>query len=288
MSKFGFNKIYYLNADVDNSTHNDLYLSIKGQFLRNDIDVEYWFCRTKSELKDALCKFIDDSKKGIYPLIHLSCHGSDKGILLPSKGRYSWSELGSKLSKINLESKNNLFVIFACCYGAYFIKSMIEKFRRQRNELRAPVYGYIAYPGEIALGEIEIKFYEFYKELVNDVSKNIFDLENPISCLNENSKFKYEFMSCSILFENLVTMLIRLHYSNMNTPIKRINLIIDHLFIRYRETGIWPTNDDYNYYNKLIVDKKQYEKYYNEKATKYFMLDLYPENKGRFKKVIVK
>lgn len=144
----------------DSQTGRRLYENIEILKIRNahQLKVEYKDICSKKELFAYLSQLIEESSKGLWPLIHLECHGlsCQTGISLGDESSVLWEELYPYFSVINENSKLNLIFVAGLCYGA----SAIELFSQID---RAPFFMSIGPTEQINTEEIETSFFEFYK-----------------------------------------------------------------------------------------------------------------------------
>lgn len=78
---------------------------------------QYVHLSMKEELL-TLLSGLGDHSEHVYPIIHIACHGSDKGLELLSD-TVLWREFQMEMCQININSKNHLNLIMAMCFGAF-------------------------------------------------------------------------------------------------------------------------------------------------------------------------
>jgi hypothetical protein len=113
------------------------------------------------ELRAALSSLADRCRKGLRPILHFDCHGSeDYGLWLAPSGDFlGWQELAAWLREINVAAENNVCCIFGVCFGLHLSTALsITK--------PTPYFLTIAPEGEIAVGELETRFPSFYEYLL--------------------------------------------------------------------------------------------------------------------------
>lgn len=65
------------------------------------------------------------ARLGARPLLHLDMHGSKEGLAIAGSGELApWPQVMSRLQKINIATKGNLFVVAGVCYALHAIKSI--------------------------------------------------------------------------------------------------------------------------------------------------------------------
>jgi hypothetical protein len=152
-------------------------LSIKPE------EIIYKKLNAKEDIYDFLLKIESESREK-HPIIHFEMHGcedclsttdfysgpKDSGKLI------SWRDLGYFLRRINIQTKNELFVTLAVCVGA----SLIRSFSSCRA---APVSCYIGSYSEIIVPNLVLSYNAFYKSFLTDG-----DLNKATSVINQMSK----------------------------------------------------------------------------------------------------
>lgn len=113
-----------------------------------------------SEFLNALELINEQTKNGLRPILHIEAHGDEQlGIQIAMSGEHiPWTELLQKLQEINKNSKNNLGVVMASCFGLYAIKPL-------RIEEPCPFYFLIGSDEQISAGYIRDAMKLFYLEL---------------------------------------------------------------------------------------------------------------------------
>jgi len=115
--------------------------------------------KTPIDLQEALQAVLRSAKEdGLIPWIHLEGHGLDdeSGFVTSSGYPISWETLKNLLIPINVETKLNVMLICATCYGASFVSAM-------GITDRAPLLGLIGPTRELTAGEVELDFTAFYR-----------------------------------------------------------------------------------------------------------------------------
>ena len=113
-------------SDLQTATH------LRDSLLDSGIPKDY--CRyfkinEPEELLTLLEEIREQCTHGLRPIIHVEAHGNKtEGIQVSTEGKYvPWEQLLPKFREINKESKNNLGVVMAACYGLYAIKPLSIK-----------------------------------------------------------------------------------------------------------------------------------------------------------------
>ena len=94
-------------------------------------------------------------------LIHFEMHGSEnrEGLILADNSFISWFEITELLRIININSKNQLYVTMATCYGRYI-------FRGMEMDKKTPFSGYISASKEVIVEEILGDFKILFEDLI--------------------------------------------------------------------------------------------------------------------------
>lgn len=121
---------------------------------------QYFKVESESHFFTVLEKINEHTKNGFRPILHIEAHGDkDSGIRIAASGEFvSWSKLLPKLQEINGNSKNNLGVVMAACFG-------LNALRPLRIEDPCPFYFLIGSEFEVPAGYIDDALKEFYIEL---------------------------------------------------------------------------------------------------------------------------
>jgi hypothetical protein len=246
----------------DSQTGRRLYEDIKmlNIFYARRLKMEYMDICCKEELFAYLSQLKEESSKGLWPLIHLECHGlsCQTGISLGDGSSVLWQELYPYFSAINKNTKLNLILVAGLCYGAYFSElfSPIDK---------APFLMAIGPTKQIKNEEIETSFLEFYKSYF--CSSNGTEAGNKLINRKLDEGYFYITMATTIFKKFFKAFLFELNNQN---DIEKI----------IRETTI---NGNTHYLIDGHTKYKYCEAVFNRYYDKFFMVDLYPENKDRFK-----
>ena len=112
-------------------------------------------------------------KKGLNPIIHFVCHGTDDGEYLVLNNHDSnvfvpWDRVCQKLERINVLNKNNTFVTMCICHGFNILKKILLDKKR-----RIPFCGLISSPDSISNVDAEIRYSDFYISLLTNADVSI-------------------------------------------------------------------------------------------------------------------
>ena len=114
-----------------------------------------------AEMLAVLSTLASRCRKGLRPILHFDCHGSEtSGLLLaPSGDHLDWPALADALREINVAADNNVCCIFGVCFGMYLSMEL-------SLSNPAPYFLTIAPEEEIEVGELEARFPPFYERLI--------------------------------------------------------------------------------------------------------------------------
>lgn len=120
----------------------------------------YFKVESASQFLALLEHINEQTKDGLRPILHIEAHGDEQlGIQIAASGEMiSWPQLLPKLQEINKNSKNNLGVVMAACFGLYAIKPL-------RVEEPCPFYFLIGSDEPVSSGYIDDAMKLFYLEL---------------------------------------------------------------------------------------------------------------------------
>ncbi|MCH8618019.1 hypothetical protein [Undibacterium sp. TS12] len=94
------------------------------------------------------------------PIVHFDTHGhKDAGIYVDGEGAYAdWNTLAEKLRAININTKNNLAVVGATCFGLQAIKPI-------SIQTEVPFFLLLAPEDDVTVGFLEDNVPNFYRTL---------------------------------------------------------------------------------------------------------------------------
>src|ERR1700677_1874142 len=83
-----------------------------------DLDAKVYYIVDRADLKKILTQILhSDIKKGGSPILHFEVHGDKNGFELRDGSFVPWTDFGPALAVLNLATRFNLLVVFACCNG---------------------------------------------------------------------------------------------------------------------------------------------------------------------------
>lgn len=216
--KFIENEIYFSNIYIIQSL--DTSEKQTGQLLFEDIfrplmyKPQNWTCefldlKSKKDLINFLLNLAEEIEtQYISPHLHLESHGEKNGLFLASGECLSWDELSVYLLKINIATKNNLFLSIATCYGG-FIQHQL-KFMSKPCPFRA----FIGPKEKIYENDVLTSFTAFFEKLLKDKSYDsalqAITLESPeieFHYIRAEQLFDYTIEKSSLIKKNNITQM---------------------------------------------------------------------------------
>lgn len=268
-----FNKMYVIESLPEHQMKT-------GQALYDHIlmwaDVRLGILKTEliqpsnpDQFLEALSKVAADvSQNGIYPIVHIDSHGDKSGLVLPKGDHLDWGVMYEALLDINIPCRNNLFLVLATCQGAYLGQIMVPT-------RRAPCWGLVGPDRPVSFGDMSLAFNKFYEELFASLDGNM-----AIRALNTAvpGSARYVFLSCMQLFEDSWAK-----YERDFCMGKGRQQRVEGLLTRQTLSSIYGPFDLTNARKAIKKRLKEtrrpaFQKYRRQ----FFMIDLVPENAGRF------
>lgn len=286
MANFTSNKIFFIESLTGNhkQTSQDIYnFSVKNN-VEDPLDgSEYFEVNTKDDL---LNKFNEINRQvneeDVFPYIHFETHGSkDKSGLELIEGEMKWEELTENLKKINISCKNNLFVSFGVCFGAYVLEYLLLEFYNN-SDCHVPVFGFIAPINEVPVEIIDRAFRSYFISLLlgKDIGYAIEEMNKAI-----DYSYKWEFSNCEEIYQKMAEDFVLKYIAKRrkhiaSNPNKYFNLLNDIYHFTYGK------NIEISKLLSVINEKKFFIDYLRKKRDTFYMIDLFPENKDRFTRYI--
>jgi len=274
-SECRFNKIAIIESipDGEMKTGKKLYDDIKLINIVNDEKLMISFDVVSSELEllDLLRGLYREiQEKGVYPIIHIECHGNSekKGLVLSNGNFISWARLYELLQPINEAMELNLLIVLAACYG---FEMSFNVYAYQR----APFWGMLAPSEEIFPEEVQRSFYSYYKTLIENTGKQ--DVPNGSLAFDSLRSHKTQqgaihFINAEYFFKIAFDGFMRDHNSSKSIK-KQAQYICNELRAVARESSI----------SRVKRAIRNLRPYYLKRYHKiYFMIDFYPDNADRF------
>lgn len=235
-------------------------------FHERGLNISFNDAPTKLKFLACLRKLQQEASLGTWPLLHIECHGAnDKtGIVLADDSFLGWLELKPYLTAINVATQCNLMIVLGSCYGGYLGQIILPTDR-------APCWGLIGPTDEVFPNELISSFSGFYAELLSSL-----DGDNSLKALL-SAPLKtggYYFTTAGGFFK-LAYAKYLLHYCTPPELDKRARAMSRQL----KKAGT-PIRPSKGALKRLLsrTEGPSYEKHFQQ----FFMIDLYPENRGRF------
>lgn len=284
---FKFDRFYIVESlpEKDEKTGEILANALReqeGLCLKSD-DIKYEFVKNKKEFFECLHN-IETESENTYPIIHFEMHGCEDGVGTAQKGDFiSWTEFVDCLRKINIKTKNNLFVTMAICFGAYMLKEL-------SGMRECPLWGFVGSFKPLLVENLKICYNEFYKDFLKNLNVN-----SAVELIyKENAEWIEK--NGHVLEKKLPTDLLKQHGYSFIFSEEIFKKISENILnendqnIRFRY-GIYKTLLNYHGEN-IDVDKavEMYKDNRNKKieefANKFFMVNQIPENHMLVSKVL--
>jgi hypothetical protein len=215
------------------------------------------FDELKSILLTTYKKIIET---GIRPLLHFEFHGNESFFTLMDKIEIPWIKLTELLVEINIALRNSLIVIASACYGAHLI-STVDIMER------SPFFLLIGPKDSISEYTLLKGVIVFYQELFSS-----FDIGNALKALKAtDSNFKY--LTTEGMFIESFKHYVK-EYCRGSGLENRIGQFISN---REKEDPNLDKAQLRNILTELFAGEKNISNLFYEMASKYFMIDLFPE-----------
>jgi hypothetical protein len=250
-------------TNKDRKTGKELYEDclywqvLKDKNISSDFHSVSCFDELKSILLTTLQKI---SEKGIRPLLHFEFHGKESFFTLTDEREIPWTKLTELLLGINIPLRNSLIVIASACYGAHLI-STVDIMER------SPFLLLIGPRKSISEYTLLKGFNHFYQELFSS-----FDIGKALKALKAiDSNFKY--LTTEGLFIESFKHYVK-GYCQGSGLENRIDRFISD---REKEDPYLDKAQLRNILTELFASEKSLSNLFYGMASKYFMVDLYPE-----------
>ena len=212
------------------------------------------------ELPALLRECAEAARKNPYvPMLHIECHGHGEGLEFADGSTMSWRDLKPELIALNEATKLNLVIIVAACFGG-------DIARISGADDRAPFWGFVGPKEEISTGQLAEAMSGFYQVLLTERST-----ERAIEALRRSEAgSKFWNLSAATIFKLIGESYSREYLTNEN--VTRRALVLRALA---SQQGVeWPVEE----IERMIRDPR----YIEQMRDRFFMVDLFPENRERF------
>lgn len=265
-----FSKIYVAESLSDGEwrTGRNLYKDVLQLAPTYDAGLNASFDRvsTKKEFIAFLEKVLHEvNTSDMRPIIHLEMHGYQDGLRLYSGEEVQWHEVCDYLVRINIGCRNNLLITVAACEGAHLFKLI-----NQTITARAPFWGLIGPERKVTDKEVALAFHEFYSELLHS-----FDGTKARKRMGDDFKL----ITCELLFRTIWNKYLDTQFT-ANIRQERVERVITK--IRKTPEGRSRSLGDMRRFVKNGLKKENFPFFFEKYKSRFFMIDLYPENAERF------
>ena len=247
-----------------------------GLLLHDDLQtLELWYNRgLKTAFHNVGCKaeltgLLSHIEKEVasdweVPVIHFEMHGNSQGLCLALGEFISWEQLKSHLIRINILTRNNLLIALAACYGAYFSKVLMPMDR-------TPCWALVGPQETILPGNLLKSYLEFYREIfeTGNGSRAIERLNDAV----DPKKKAYFFAQCEFFFKFVYRRYLKEYFATRVLKVRAEKL---YLKLKAANKDVRHPKD----VKKMLLQGR--EKHFEKHRERFFMMDLYPENRKRF------
>ena len=268
---YKFDKIYVLKSLGDADTYaDDLYRETIeptcAKFgLATEAPIEIYDVSDWDKAIDMICS--DEHK---HPLVHIEMHGDEeKGLSLRMGDYVSWPKVIEDLTRINVESQNNLIVTMAVCYSTMnaFSISMVQK--------PAPYLFSVTTKKKVLGRDTYQMFSVFFKELIE--TKELYSALKKVEVDHPELAKQFDILAVPFLFENVFKA-----YAESYKEAEVIKQGYYRALPEVQEREL--SSEEFELYKETFV--RNYHSAANEYYRKYrdvfFMFDRYPQNRERF------
>jgi len=205
---------------------------------------------------------------GMYPMLHIECHGSQDGLFTSNGELLKWDDLREALIEINEACRLNLVILLATCYGGHLIKVATKLDR-------APFWAIIGADKEVTAGDVERDFGVFYSTFFQSL-----DGDAAVAALNGGkcgSERTYHFLSAAGLFLRAYA-----NYHETSCIGKQKQRRVESLVTQAMQNSVIRNRGVSWTRRKVKEELANGEKYFNRKKEYFFFIDKFPENARRF------
>lgn len=271
-STFSFDSVLIVESlrPENRKTGFDLHAStLKPLAQRESLRAEIRVVSSVRELRVALYHAAEYTRMGHAPILHLEMHGSKEGLELANGDIMLWKELAPALTEINIASRMNLLVVAAACHGWHLSDAL-------RPTSQAPAWAIVGPPDSVSAGSVYDAMTEFYSRLIVDAA-----LMPALYAMNGGAEIKdwvYRFQLADHLFCRVFQTYLET-VSVDESPTDRVNRLVEE-FARSKSADL---RDTMAFRQIATAQLDDHEYWYNRNKERFLLLDLYPENRHRFK-----
>ena len=268
-----FNAIYVIESlpERDLRTGRDLFEQVIGPATLelSSMHAEYCRIQSKTELLDKLRAIAHAARvANHHPFVHIEAHGSEDGFALADGDRVSWREVVPLLAEINVACKNNLVLVAILCFGWNLTPALMPSDR-------APVFMLVGPPAPMKAGDLLDATRRFYTALMSE-----FDVNRALDAMNEGLSYAEwplkpataEILYCRVFREYLAD------FASESSLQDRENQLVAQLDssrgLSLLEAAALRL--------EVRRDLKDHRGAYERHRQRFLMLDLFPDDQGRF------
>lgn len=233
------------------------------------IEVNFSEVLTRARFFETLTELAaqaDRDGKGI--VLQIDAHGATdgSGIVLASNELVIWEELRTPSTELNRVTRMNLMVVLSLCHGAHFVAQM-------EPTDRAPFWALVGPTGEVCAGLLADGLTAFYRTWIKTK-----DGDKAVAELNKYTRPgdpEFYFTTAEKFFGAVY----RKYLQTFSTDAKTIADQARSLHRKWKKQGIKEIPSVGNIKRNL---KSGHRDFFAESKRKFFMIDLFPDNSGRF------
>ena len=209
-------------------------------------------------------------RRGLAPIVHIETHGTKAGLGLDTNCVVSWDALVPPLRAINEASEMNLVVTLAACHGMAMVRGLtpLEP---------SPVWGLFGPNEQIHESEVEKGYRLFYETLLDTL-----DLNAAVGALQSSGVWvpdDWYFRSAEFFFAMVYGHFLDA-YRRPGEREDAVRRLVKKLRRRARKTPGHKVRKDAR--RRIRVGLADEEKHFQRYRRRFFMLDRFPQNAGRF------
>ncbi len=209
-------------------------------------------------------------RRGLSPIVHIETHGTKAGLGLDTNCIVSWDALVPPLRAINETSEMNLVVTLAACHGMAMVRGLtpLEP---------APVWGLFGPNEQIHELEVEKGYRLFYETLLDTL-----DLNAAVGALQSGGVWvpdAWYFRSAEFFFAMVYGHFLDAH-RRPGDRAEAVRRLVKKLRRGARRTPGHRLPKDTR--RRIQVGLADEEKHFQRYRRRFFMLDRFPQNAGRF------
>lgn len=195
MQTTSFSRIAIIQSLPENERHtgNELFEDINiVNFAHNlKLDLKLYNVKTKKDFISQLLNLANDARTAdLIPVLHIDMHGNEDGLEFASGDFITWAEIKEPFTKLNIQTRNNLFVTLSACKGAYLLEVL-------GLTDRAPCCGLVGPLIDIKVRDLQ-GYSIFYKELLTTG-----DGDEAAKLLMESCPNSFYFTSAELFFKKV-------------------------------------------------------------------------------------